>query len=39
MDEFTVYKDIVLYLRKVFFRSLYEQDGPMELNNGDLDGG
>lgn len=25
MEEFTVYKDIVLFLRKVFFRSLYQK--------------
>lgn len=31
MDEFTVYKDVVLYLRTILFRSLYERKGPTEI--------
>lgn len=39
MEEFTVYKDVVLFLRKVFFRSLYQQDDrETEINpQPDLD--
>lgn len=33
MDEFTVYKDITLFLRKVFLRSLYDgKDGVSTAN-------
>lgn len=37
MDEFTVYKDITLFLRKVFLRSLYEREGGTSTVNTILD--
>lgn len=32
MDKFTVYKDIVLFLRKVFLRSMYQNSGEINTN-------
>lgn len=37
MEEFTVYKDVVLFLRKVFFRSLYQQGDATSMREPQLD--
>lgn len=37
MDEFTVYKDVALFLRKAFLRSLYEGKGSLAVATLPLD--